>query len=136
MVVFVAPTGPPVDVSVSAVNASRISVSWVKPSKSVLHGNLIRYEIEYRRVMCNESDPVSVVVGSWKSVQVANTSVSTEIGNLIFWSCYEVRMRAITVGDGPYSNVTNVRTKEHGELLLLRFYSFSDSYLVSLLSCL
>ena len=73
--------------------------------------------------MCNESDPVSVVVGSWKSVQVANTSVSTEIGNLIFWSCYEVRMRAITVGDGPYSNVTNVRTKEHGELLLLRFYN-------------
>ena len=67
--------------------------------------------------MCSESDPVSVVVGSWKSVQVANTSVSMEIGNLVFWSCYEVRMRAVTVDDGPYSNVTNVRTKKHGEIL-------------------
>ena len=86
--------------------------------------------------MCNESDPVRIADGSWKSVIVTNTSSSMQIGNLIFWSCYDVRMRAVTVGDGPYSNVTNVRTKEHGELLLLRLYSFSDSYLVSLLSCL
>ena len=126
MFAFVAPTGPPVNVSVSAVNASRISVSWVKPSKSVLHGNLIRYDMEYRRVMCNESEPVSVVAGSWKTVQVANTSVSMEIGNLVFWSCYEVRMRAVTVSKGTYSDVIEVRTTEHGELLLFHFYRMLD----------
>ena len=112
----IAPTAAPVGVAVTAINASRISVTWTKPSKSVLHGNLVRYEVEYRRVVCNEADPVSVADSSWKSINVTNTSLSEEIGNLQFWSCYEVRMRAVTVGNGPYSNVTDVRTKEHGEL--------------------
>ena len=110
-----APTEAPVNVTVKATNASRISVDWIKPNKSVLHGNLVRYEVEYRRVVCNEPDPVNVTDSSWKSVNVANTSLRVDIGNLIFWSCYEVRMRAVTVGSGPYSNGTDVRTKEHGK---------------------
>ena len=71
--------------------------------------------------MCNESDPVNVTDKSWKSVNVASTSLSKEIGSLVFWSCYEVRMRAVTVGNGPYSNISGVRTKEHGELVFLHF---------------
>ena len=101
-----------------AKNSSSISIDWVKPNKSVLHGNLVRYEIEYRRVVCNESDPVSVRDSSWKSVDVISTSLSEEIGNLVFWSCYEVRMRAVTVGNGTYSDGITVRTKEHGEFSL------------------
>ena len=88
----------------------------------MLHGNLVRYDVEYRRVVCSESDPVSVSDGSWKSIKVANTSVSMQIGSLVFWSCYEVRMRAVTVGDGPYSNITDMRTMEHGVLLFFEFY--------------
>ena len=87
----------------------------------MLHGNLIKYEIEYRRVECNESDPVSVADHSWKSVNVTNTALRAEIGSLVFWSCYEVRMRAVTVGIGPYSGVMRVRTNEHGELLAFGF---------------
>ena len=112
---FAAPTEAPVNVTLTAINASRISVNWTKPDKSVLHGNLVRYEIEYRRVVCIESDPVSVADGTWKRMNVTSTSLSEEIGNLVFWSCYEVRMRAVTVGNGPYSNITNVRTNEHGK---------------------
>ena len=126
---FTAPTGSPVNVTVKAINSSSISVGWSKPGKNVLHGNLIRYEIEYRRVVCNEADPVNVTDNSWKSINVTNTSLSEEIGNLVFWSCYEVRMRAVTVGDGPYSNVTGVRTMEHGELLLSRFYSIFSAFI-------
>ena len=118
IVCFTAPTEAPVSVTLTAINASRISVSWIRPNKSVLHGNLIRYEIEYRRIMCSESYPVSVADNSWKSMNVTNTSLRKEIGNLVFWSCYEVRMRAVTVGNGPYSNVIGVRTLQHGELLL------------------
>ena len=92
-------------------------MTWKKPSKSVLHGNLVRYELEYRRVECNESHPVRVANSSWKSMNVTNTSLTTRIDSLVFWSCYEVRMRAVTVGNGPYSNTIDVRTKEHGELL-------------------
>ena len=92
----------------------------------MLHGNLARYEIEYRRVKCNESDPVSVTDSSWKSMQVANTSVRTEIVDLVFWSCYQVRMRAVTVGNGTWSQIINVRTKEDGEFFYLRVYSHVD----------
>ena len=99
------------------MSSSSISVSWRKPGKSVLHGNLVRYEVEYRRVMCNKSDPVSVIQNSWRTVNVKSTSLSVEIDSLVFWSCYEARMRAVTVGVGPYSNVVEVRTNEDGRLL-------------------
>ena len=114
-----------------AINSSSISVGWSKPEKNVLHGNLIRYEVEYRRVQCIESDPVSVGDGSWRSLNVTNTSSRTELSNLIFWSCYEVKMRAVTIGKGPYSVIRRVRTKEHGKLLLLRSYSLFIAFICS-----
>ena len=125
---LLAPTGPPVNVTVSAMNSSRLEVRWIKPDKSVLHGNLAGYEIEYRRVECSESEPVSVADSSWKSMQVANTSVRAEIVGLVFWSCYQVRMRAVTVDNGKWSQTINVRTKEHGELFYLRVYSHIDGF--------
>ena len=118
---FKAPTVAPVDVRVTAINSSSISVEWRKPNKSVLHGVLTQYEIEYRRIECNESDPVSVPSNTtWTRVIVSDTSSSSEvIGGLVFWSCYELRMRAVTVGSGPFSDVQQVRTKENGKLLIV-----------------
>ena len=115
---FVAPTASPINVTIAVVNSSSVSVSWVKPNKSVLHGVVRRYEIEYRRVVCNETDAVSVADSSWKMVPVANTSLSEVIGGLVFWSCYEFRVRAVTVEDGPYSDSQQVRTKEDGEFIV------------------
>ena len=126
MFVFVAPSEPPASVAVNAINSSCVAIRWSKPDKSVLHGNLARYEIEYRRVVCNEADPVNVTDSSWKSVNVARTSMSAEIGSLAFWSCYEVRMRAVTVGNGPYSDTVDVRTKESGELPFLCLFCVVD----------
>ena len=115
---FKAPTGAPVDVRLIAINSSSFSVDWRKPNKSVLHGILRQYEIEYRRVECNESEPVSVASNTaWTQVIVSSTSSSKVIGGLVFWSCYELRMRAVTVGNGPFSDVQQVRTKETGKLL-------------------
>ena len=114
---FVAPTGAPVNVTVKAINSSSVSVSWSKPDKSVLHGNLRRYEIEYKRVQCSKPDPVPVSGEDWQVLRVANTSISATIRLLVFWSCYDVRMRAVSSGNGPYSNITGVRTMEHGEFL-------------------
>ena len=104
-----------------AINSSCISVRWGKPDKSVLHGNLARYEIEYRRVKCNESDNVNATDGSWKSVEVASTSLYAEIGSLMLGSCYEVRMRAVTVGNGPYSDIMEVRVEAQGEVFVHSF---------------
>ena len=128
-ITFIAPTEAPVTVTANAINASRISVSWTKPNKSVLHGNLSQYEVEYMRVECNESDPVSVIDGSWKIVNVSSASLNVEIGNLAFWSCFDVRMRAVTVGNGPYSSTIKVRTKEHGEPFSLFCLFFLDNIL-------
>ena len=112
------PSVAPGDVRAVAINSSSISVEWTKPNKSVLHGMLRRYEIDYRRVECNESDPVSVPSNTtWTQVIVSNASSSKVIGGLVFWSCYELRMRAVTVGNGPYSTVQQLRTKEDGKLL-------------------
>ena len=96
-------------------------MDWGKPNKSVLHGVLRQYEIEYRRIECNESDPVSVPSNAaWAQVIVSNTSSSSEvISGLVYWSCYELRMRAVTVGNGPFSDVQQVRTKENGKLLIV-----------------
>ena len=115
-----APSVAPDDVRVTAINSSSIFVEWTKPNKSVLHGMLRQYEIEYRRVECSESDPVSVPSNTtWNLVIVSNTSSSKMIGGLVFWSCYELRMRAVTVGNGPYSTVQQMRTKEDGKVLLV-----------------
>ena len=116
-----APTAAPVNVKVNAISSSSISVNWRKPNKSVLHGVLRQYEIEYRRIECNESEPVNVPSNTtWTQVIVSNTSSSREvIGGLVFWSCYELRMRAVTIGSGPLSDIQQMRTLEHGKLFLI-----------------
>ena len=125
---FKAPTAPPVDVRVAAINSSSISVDWRKPNKSTLHGMLRKYEIEYRRIECNEFDPVSVPSNAtWTQVIVSNASSSKVISGLVYWSCYELRMRAVTIGNGPYSDVQQVRTKENGKFLIV------DAWLESVL---
>ena len=117
MFIFVAPTAAPSIVSVAALNSSSILFSWSKPNKSVLHGILRRYDLEYRRILCNESDPVSVLVNSWVQKEIEYTYSSLVISGLVFWSCYELRVRAVTIGEGPFSDAQQMRTTEHGELL-------------------
>ena len=125
-----APTVAPYDIRVIATNSSSISVEWTKPNKSALHGVLRRYEIEYRRVECNEPDPVYVPSNTtWNLAIVSNTSSSKVIGGLVFWSCYELRMRAVTVGNGPFSDVQQVKTKENGKLLIVNI-SMESSLLI------
>ena len=114
---LVAPTAAPVNVRVNAVSSSSISVVWSKPNKSVLHGILRGYEIKYRRIECSEPDPVSVPNNTrWILVKVEDTSSSKAIDGLVFWSCYELQMRAVTVGNGPLSAIQQIRTLEHGRL--------------------
>ena len=103
--------------SFAALNSSSVSISWGKPDKSVLHGILRRYDLDYRRVECNESDPVAVRDKSWKQLEVANTLSRFVISGLVFWSCYELKVRAVTIAVGPFSAMQAVRTNEHGKLI-------------------
>ena len=130
-----APTAAPGNVRFIAVSSSSISVLWSRPDKSVLHGVLRRYIIEYRRIECNESDPVYVPGTPWSMVIVSNTSSSSEvIGGLAFWSCYQMRIRAQTVGYGPSSDVQQIRTAENCMLLILWMF-FIWNYISDIVIC-
>ena len=126
--IFTAPTATPTNITVDVINSSSVSISWSKPNKSVLHGILRRYDLEYRRIECNESDPVTVQINSWVQKQVGSASSSLVINGLVFWSCYELRVRAVTVGEGPFSAMQLVRTKEHCESIVRTFLCRQDVY--------
>ena len=124
--IIIAPTAAPGNFFVNATSSSSVSLNWTKPDKSVLHGNLQRYAIQYRRVECNESDPVPVSNQNWTSVNVTNTTLTSTITKLEFWSCYKFQIMAVTVGDGPFSSMIPERTKQHGMLtvIFMPFYFF------------
>ena len=115
------PTVGPKEFAGNAVSSSSISVSWEKPNKAVLHGDLKGYVIEYRRVQCNESDAVAVKDEAWVKMNVTGSSdTSALIGNLTYWSCYGLKIAAVTVGVGSYSDEISIRTLENGWLTVFR----------------
>ena len=120
--IVIAPTDRPGNFAVIAINSSSVSLSWTEPNKSVLHGILKRYAIQYKRVQCKESNPVIVPNQEWKQVNVTNTTVSLIISNLTFWSCYEFQIMAVTIRDGPFSSIESVRTDEDGMLSMITLY--------------
>ena len=120
--IVIAPTDRPGNFAVIAINSSSVSLSWTEPNKSVLHGILKRYAIQYKRVQCKESNPVIVANQEWKQVNVTNTTVSLIISNLTFWSCYEFQIMAVTIRDGPFSSIESVRTDEDGMLSMITLY--------------
>ena len=120
--IVIAPTDRPGNFAVIAINSSSVSLSWTEPNKSVLHGILQRYAIQYTRVQCKESNPVIVANQEWNKVNVTNTTVSLIISNLRFWSCYDFKIMAVTIRDGPFSSNVSVRTKEHGMLSIISLH--------------
>ena len=120
--IVIAPTDRPGNFAVIAINSSSVSLSWTEPNKSVLHGILKRYAIQYKRVQCKESNPVIVPNQEWKQVNVTNTTVSLIISNLTFWSCYQFQIMAVTIRDGPFSSIESVRTDEDGMLSMITLY--------------
>ena len=121
------PTVGPKEFAGNAVSSSGISVSWEKPNKAVLHGDLKGYVIEYRRVQCNESDAVAVKDEAWVKLNVTSANdTSALIGDLTYWSCYSLKIAAVTVGVGNYSDEISIRTLENGWLKFFQSFSLFE----------
>ena len=64
--------------------------------------------------------------GSMFWVIDAGLVLNYTVGDLEKWTTYEVKVRAVTVAPGPFSNKVTVRTSEDGKLVFL----FTSMYMI------
>ena len=121
---FVAPTGAPLNVNVTDTSSTALHVTWNPPSKAETHGLIREYNIQYRQGECtvagkNQTNGTNLTNGTnvmpWSIVTVNGSLTSVELNNLTKWSCYEVRVRAVTIKSGVWSETKQRRTREDGE---------------------
>ena len=77
-----------------------------------MHGIIREYHIWYRKVQCNSTANSSL---GWVEETVSGSTLSLDITGLMKWSCYEVQVRAVTVGNGNWSETVQQRTSEDGK---------------------
>ena len=76
-------------------------------------------------MQCKESDAVAVKDEAWVKMNVTGSSdTSALIGNLTYWSCYDLKIAAVTVGVGNYSDEISIRTLENGWLKFFQSFCY------------
>eukprot|EP00795_Rhopilema_esculentum_P014549 gene14549-5618_t len=108
-----APTGSPKIVSLQPRSSSSLSVTWIAPDANVTHGIVRNYTINYRRVNCSENNLVPAGNSSWNTTETETNATEWILTNLTYWSCYEVRVAAVTVAVGVFSETRTMRTLEN-----------------------
>ena len=99
------PGSPPLNVIVTSVNLSSLTLSWQPPLEIKWNGQITGYEIQYTRVAL--SDVMS------KNV---NSGTTHTISGLLAYVNYSVIVAVVNVnGTGPFSNAVIVRSGEDGE---------------------
>jgi len=100
-----APTAPPGNFSVTAINSRTITLSWNPPPFDQINGLLRHYVISFTQ---NETASES---------QVLSTYTQVTLQSLHPYYTYTCRVAAVTTGSGPYTGNLTVRLPEDGELL-------------------
>ena len=98
------PSLPPTMVELTSVDAFQIHVTWNPPSEKSLRGILRNFAIEWRVSGENVS-----------SMNLSADQNSHQLTNLKPFTEYDVRIAAVTVARGPFSDWSTSRTKEAGE---------------------
>ena len=119
MILFVAPTGAPRDVTLQPLSSSTLSVMWNAPDANVTHGIVRNYTIKYRQINCDENSLSPVGNSSWNTTATETNETKWNLTNLNYWSCYEVRVAAVTVDIGLFSERRTMRTLENGKYLIV-----------------
>ena len=104
------PSLPPTMVELTSVDAFQIHVTWNPPPEKSLHGILRNFAIEWR---------VSGEIVS--SMNLSADQNSHRLTNLKPFTEYDVRIAAVTVARGPFSDWSTSRTKEAGERYIEHF---------------
>ncbi len=108
-----APTAAPEKFQVRNSSSSSLELIWEPPPAEQTHGFIRHYLIRYKIVQCN-ADDVLTEASVWQSTTVESSIRSFNLTRLKFWTCYDVNISAVTVGEGPFATKRAVRTSEHG----------------------
>ncbi len=104
-----APSQPPSNFSVTAQSSTSILASWHLPPADSRNGIIKGFKLFYKR---NDSVGTSNLV-----VISVGGNLTKVVSKLEMYTVYEFQVLAFTsVGDGPNSSVTVVRTKEDGKI--------------------
>ncbi len=124
---FVAPTASPGNFKVVNGSSSSLRLSWDEPPSGETHGSIRHYVVYYRVVNCSTGLVEDNSIG-WNITTVGESKRSVNINGLSYWTCYDVKIAAYTVGEGPFANVKKVRTSENGMvnfcILILSTFGF------------
>ena len=103
--IIVAPSAPPDEISVDAINSDSIYLSWRAPLREYHNGELIGYNVTFSATSSEE-----VLVND-----LFSPSNDTVIGSLSPFTSYAISIAAVTsAGVGPYSAAATVMTAEAG----------------------
>lgn len=105
-----APSGFPLDITVSVVNSSSVQLSWSPPPASQHNGVIRSYQIHI-----TELDTTSFFLLS------ANLT-SSVIATLHPFYSYNFSVAAVTIGIGPFSAPHTVTTLEDGKTILKMYW--------------
>ena len=100
--------------------SSSLQLKWEPPQEKLTHGIIRYYVIKFRVVDCSTGSSDAV----WNITTVKSEFRNTTIGGLLFWTCYDVEIAAVTVGTGPFASKKKVRTSENGKLYFLLLWPF------------
>ena len=108
-----APSGPPENISVSAINSTSIDISWEPPARNLQNGYIVEYHVTVAETNTG-SFVFSVITGT-----------SLHLTSLHPYYIYACSVAAVTVGIGPYSDAIEITTDEAGELssININFYA-------------
>ena len=99
------PSLPPTIIMLTSVNAFEIHVTWNSPPEESLHGVLQNFTLEWRKTS----------EGNISNLTLGGDQNSHRLTNLKPFTEYDVRIAAVTVARGPFSNWSTSRTEEAGK---------------------
>lgn len=95
-----APSSPPQSVQLSPVSSTSINLTWSPPPSSDINGVIIEYRITITEVFTG------------RVINLTSTPTSLIAAGLHPYYLYDCIISAFTVGNGPYSQTTRIRTPE------------------------
>ena len=113
---FSAPSAPPLNVSLSIISPTAVNLTWSPPPLQHHNGIIVSYVIAVTELITNTTNTLTT----------SNTSLT--VADLHPHYTYVLKVAAITVEQGPYSNKTSVTMPQDGTyriiLVIIFMYIF------------
>eukprot|EP00794_Sanderia_malayensis_P014331 gene14331-15822_t len=103
-----APTGPPRSFTASTVNSTSLYFTWDAPIESETHGFIRYYLITFTVVNCSTGHEANLS-SQWTTLTIPGYKNTVFLTNVSALRCYDVRISAVTVGEGPFASLKRVQ---------------------------